>query len=177
MRHQLQDLITEEKQNGAHSTMAAGLVDLESMKSLLASDDKALEKLGRLAEDTNVGELDGSGDKDGNVVERVRKMTVKLANLMTAVVRNRLDRRYLEALTEDQIPVEGMPEQEEYIAALKADLESLDAEIPVVAKMSAEAEFLRPMVGEIQKRKGMVEQVVSGRGGYVKSLSYFFYVI
>ena len=144
----------------------AGLVDLKSMKNLLASDDKAIEKLERLAEETSMDGLDT--DKERDIVDKVRKMTVKLASLMTAVVRHRLDRTYFEALSGEQLPEEAnQPEQDVYIAVLKADLESLDAEIPDVAKMSTEAEFLRPVVGEVQKRKEVLEEVVSGRGAYV----------
>jgi len=144
-----------------------GLVDLKSMKNLLASDDKAIEKLERLAEETSVEGLES--DKGGDIVEKVRKMTIKLASLMTAVVRHRLDRTYFEALSGEQLPEKGsQPEQDAFITVLKGDLESLDAEIPDVAKMSAEAEFLRPVVGEVQKRKGMLEEVVSGRGIYVQ---------
>lgn len=166
--------MAEEETGGPKAAgVAAGLVDLESMKGLLASDDKVLEKLQRLAEETSVEGLDGSqNDKEGDIVEKVRKMTVKLASLMTAVVRLRLDRAYIETLAggqESDAPVEDIPDQDEYLAALKADIESLDAEIPAVAKMSAEAEFLRPVVGEVQKRKGLLEEVVSGRGGYVCS--------
>jgi len=155
-----------------------GLVDLKFIKNLLASDDKAVEKLERLAEETSVEGLDTT--KEGDIVEKVRKMTVKLSSLMTTVVRHRLDRTYFEALSGEQLPDgEKQPEQDEYIAVLKADLESLDAEIPDVAKMSAEAEFLRPVVGEVQKRKGMLEEVISGRGAYVTQsfISLLFYIL
>ena len=158
------------KPGGAQAeASAAGLVDLKSMKNLLASDDKAIEKLERLAEETSVEGLET--DKEGDIVGGVRKMTVKLASLMTDVVRHRLDRTYFEALSGEELAEEGnQAEQGAYIAVLKADLESLDAEIPDVAEMSAEAEFLRPVVGEVQKRKGMLEEVVSGRGIYVSAL-------
>lgn len=157
--------MAEGKFNGAETT-AAGLVDLGSMKNLLASDDKAIEKLERLAEETSVEGLDT--DKERNIVEKVQKMTAKLASLMTAAVRHRLDRTYFEALSGEQLPEErNQPEQDAYIAELKAGLEIIYAEIPDVAEMSAEAEFLRPVVGEVQKKKGMLEEVVSGRGAYV----------
>ncbi|KAF8458438.1 hypothetical protein BGX38DRAFT_567898 [Terfezia claveryi] len=170
LRHQLNDLMTGGKLGGAEAeAMGAGLVDLKSMKSLLASDDKAIEKLERLAEETSMEELETN--KEGDIVEKVRKMTVKLANLMTAIVMHRLDRTYFEAYSGEHLPEEGnLPEQDAYIAVLKADLESLEAEIPDVAKMSAEAEFLRPVVGEVQKRKGMLEEVVSGRGTYIRDV-------
>lgn len=177
LRHQLNDLMAEGKPGEAQGE-TMGLVDLKFIKNLLASDDKAVEKLERLAEETSVEGLDTT--KEGDIVEKVRKMTVKLSSLMTTVVRHRLDRTYFEALSGEQLPDgEKQPEQDEYIAVLKADLESLDAEIPDVAKMSAEAEFLRPVVGEVQKRKGMLEEVISGRGAYVTQsfISLLFYIL
>ncbi|KAF8419576.1 hypothetical protein EV426DRAFT_274065 [Tirmania nivea] len=167
LRHQLNDLMAEGKPAGEQAeATTVGLVDLKSMKNLLASDDKAIEKLERLAEETSVEGLDA--DKERDIVEKVQEMTVKLATLMTGVVRYRLDRTYFEALSGEQLLDEGnQPEQDAHMTVLKADLESLDAEVPDVAKMSAEAEFLMPVVGEVQKRKGMLEEVISGRGAYV----------
>ena len=199
LRGQLEELQKDVGSGGVKAAaVGAGLADLDSLSEVLAGDDKVLEKLERLAEETNAGDLEEG--KEGDVVERVRKMTLKyvysstrifhlcfhtcglmsgrlwtddrLGSLMTQAVRHRLDRIYLETLAAEQPSHAGkvipdIAQQEEYIKTLKADLESLDAEIPTVAKMSAEAEFLKPVVGEVQKRKGMLEEVIGGRGGYV----------
>lgn len=143
-----------------------------SMKALLSSDDTVLDKLNRLAQETHVGGLDASSDQARGIVTQVRKLTIKLASLFTAIVRHRLDRTYLVALAEagaDDQPTNGLypPEPEPHISVVKSDLESLDAEVPAVAKMSAEAEFLKPVVDEMEAKKEMLEAVVTGRGGYV----------
>ena len=147
-----------------------------SMKALLSSDDTVLDKLNRLAQETYVDGLDdSSSDQARDIVAQVRKQTIKLASLFTAIVRHKLDRTYLVSIAgagaEDrQANSPCSPEQEQHISVVKSDLASLDAEVPAVAKMSAEAEFLKPVVDGMGARKEMLEVVVAGRGGYVLPL-------
>lgn len=149
-----------------------------SLKALLSSDDTVLDKLNRLAQETYVDGLDGSSsDQARDIVAQVRKQTIKLASLFTAIVRHRLDRTYLVSIAGAGVGAEDQqanspysPEQEQHISVVKSDLASLDAEVPAVAKMSAEAEFLKPVVDGMGARKEMLEVVVAGRGGYVLPL-------
>ncbi|KAI5811223.1 hypothetical protein DFH27DRAFT_532237 [Peziza echinospora] len=166
LRNQIKDLQHDDSQSTAPNTTASNLVDLNSLQEMLASDDKILKKLERLAEETDVGDIDGS--KEQKVVDKVRLMTQKLSDLLTAVVRTRLDRVYSETLgCPKEWTFVKSEEENQVIYNLQKDLEGLDLEIPAVSKMSTEGEFLRPVLGEVKKRKALLEDIVGGRGSYV----------
>ncbi|KAF8468975.1 hypothetical protein BDZ91DRAFT_781917 [Kalaharituber pfeilii] len=169
LRHHITDLRQWDKGQTAAAVGTGKLVDINAMKDLFANDDKVLAKLERLAEETPVGAMDDSSKED--VIKRMRMMTARLAYLHITTIRTRLDRVFLETLNcpPALAPPED-PSHSEYLQALKSDLESLDTEIPAVAKMSSEAEFLKPVVGEWERRKGVVGEVVRGRGGYIRDV-------
>ena len=75
LRNQIKDLQNDDSQGTAPNTAASNLVDLNSLQEMLASDDKILKKLERLAEETDVGDIGGS--KEQKVVDKVRLMTQK----------------------------------------------------------------------------------------------------
>jgi hypothetical protein len=81
-------------------------------------------------------------------------------------IRTRLDRTYLDALT-DSKHAHGNDEGSE-VADTQEELESLYSEILPVAQMSAEQQFLEPALREIAARDGQGQQRSAKAVKYVR---------
>ncbi|KAG0634060.1 hypothetical protein HOY80DRAFT_1025974 [Tuber brumale] len=150
----LKEEITDLKQY-----MKESAVDVEGVNKMLESDDRVLARLERLAGGVIVG---GDGDDGKEVVERVTALVKKLSILSATALKTRLDRIFLEVAGSHNSE-NSDPEVEE----LQKDLESLYAEIPSVAEMAAEQEFLQPVLDEVHKGRMKASEGLRLGGKYI----------
>ena len=162
--------------------MEESAVDVEGVNKMLESDDRVLARLERLAGGVIVGD---GGDDGKEVVERVTALVKKqepfsilphrefanafyrLSALSAIALKTRLDRIFLEVAGSHN-SANNDPEADE----LQKDLESLYAEIPSVAEMAAEQEFLQPVLDEVHKGRMKASEGLRLGGTYVGSSSF-----
>lgn len=96
----------------------------------------------------------------------------RLAILSAAALKARLDRMFLEIVSPevDTNTAEG-DQDADAVAELKQDLESLYSEIPSVAQMAAEQEYLRPVLKEVENGRRKGGEGLKVGGAYVSTLS------
>jgi hypothetical protein len=88
----------------------------------------------------------------------------RLSTLSSSALKARLDRIFTETVGST---VDNYAEPDPEAADLQKDLESLYAEIPSVAEMAAEQEFLQPVIKEVQKCRMKAEEGLRLGGAYV----------
>lgn len=86
--------------------------------------------------------------------------------LSAASLKARLDRMFLEIVNPKNNTTTN-PADADAIAELKQDLESLYSEIPSVAQMAAEQEYLRPVIKEVENGKKKAREGLQVGGAYV----------
>ncbi|KAL7276570.1 hypothetical protein RUND412_000450 [Rhizina undulata] len=147
-------------------------VDLEGAEKLLESDDRVLGRLERLAGGIVVPSEENDAE-EREVIEKISTLVKKLSELSALSLRTRLDRLFL--IHYPRLPGNDDSTTEEVdptVEELKRDLESLYTEIPSVAEMAAQDEFLRPVLEEIEKNGARKESDRTwGMGGeYIKNV-------
>ncbi|RPB14029.1 hypothetical protein P167DRAFT_564213 [Morchella conica CCBAS932] len=142
----------------------ASAVDVERVERMLQSDDRVLGRLGRLADGVIVSGDDEAGGNE--VVERVTVLVKKLSTLSAAALKARLDRMFLEIVNPKNNTTTN-PADADAIAELKQDLGSLYSEIPSVAQMAAEQEYLRPVIKEVENGKKKASEGLQVGGAYI----------
>lgn len=135
LMYQLSDL---EQQNKISQSSVKQMVD-----GIFKEDDKLLASLQKLA-----GELDSGSSKDNDTIARIRDLCARYIKHTVDGVRTKLDRIYLEALN-GAAGVESHGTNQQEVAELQEELESLYSEVLPVAQMSAEQQYLEPALREI----------------------------
>ncbi|KAI5841022.1 hypothetical protein DFP73DRAFT_586474 [Morchella snyderi] len=159
-------ILREEVADFKKNTRAS--VDLEGVEKMLHSDDRVLGRLSRLADGVIV-----SGNEvaeDNEVVERVTVLVEKLSMLSATSLKARLDRMFLEIVNPRNITNTANNPDTDAVAELKQDLESLYSEIPSVAQMAAEQEYLRPVIREVENGKKKASEGLQVGGAYIRDV-------
>ncbi|KAL3425017.1 hypothetical protein PVAG01_04298 [Phlyctema vagabunda] len=129
----------------------------QTVDAVLKSDDKLLSSLQKLSND-----LEPSQSTDDVLIEKIRELCARLIKHTVQGVRTKLDRIYLEALSEANGDAKTSETEE-----LQEELESLYAEILPVAQMTAEQQYLEPALREIKARSGQGQQRTEVAVAYV----------
>ncbi|KAL8383324.1 hypothetical protein RB595_006866 [Gaeumannomyces hyphopodioides] len=114
-----------------------------TINGLLQSDDRLLASLQKLGQQLEEEELHAG-------VENVRETCARLIKHTVEMIRTKLDRIYLEAV--ESALAETLAASADDVKAMDAELEELYTEILPVAQMSAEQQFLEPMVQSLRER-------------------------
>jgi hypothetical protein len=122
----------------------------QTVDSILKSDDKLLLSLQKLASDLGPGQ-----PEDDTMIVRVRELCARLIKHTVEGIRTRLDRIYLEALS--NAPADRNADEQE-ISDLQEELESLYSEILPVAQMSAEQQYLEPALQTLKANNGQRQE-------------------
>ncbi|KAF4580932.1 vacuolar H+/Ca2+ exchanger [Ophiocordyceps camponoti-floridani] len=120
----------------------------ELVRDMLKSDDRLLAGFQKLC-----CELDKPVPEDEVLMERLRKTCARLARVTVDTARARLDRIYI-----DTIVATGRSRtaaDEDDVAAIKEEVESLFSEMLPVAHMSIDRQHIRPALDSIAARSGM----------------------
>ncbi|ESZ97172.1 hypothetical protein SBOR_2428 [Sclerotinia borealis F-4128] len=135
LMYQLSDL---EQQNKMSQSSIKQTVD-----GIFKLDDKLLASFQKLA-----GELDPGSSEDHDTIARIRDLCARYIKHTVDGVRTKLDRIYLEAL---EVPAgaDAQDTNQQEVAELQEELESLYSEVLPVAQMSAEQQYLEPALREI----------------------------
>jgi hypothetical protein len=125
---------------------------LSSLTSRLKEDDRILAGLEKLASGIR------STGNDASVAKRTEQLGAVLAEYVAEEIHYRLDRLYLESIQADQTGSKQAAGQheEEALAALREELESLYPEVDVLAEMSTKQQFSEPVLRELQNRHGQL---------------------
>ncbi|KUJ19137.1 uncharacterized protein LY89DRAFT_716730 [Mollisia scopiformis] len=132
----------------------------QTVDSILKSDDKLLLSLQKLASD-----LDPGKPEDDVLVARIRELCARYIKHTVEGIRTRLDRIYLEALSQSR-DTNGHGADGQEAVDLQEELESLYSEILPVAQMSAEQQYLEPALRSIAATNG------KGQRRAVKAVTY-----
>ncbi|VUC21980.1 unnamed protein product [Clonostachys rosea] len=120
-----------------------------TVEGILASDDKLLSSLQKLG-----WELDQQDPEEAGKIDKLREISIRLIKITVETLRTKLDRVYLEALTNAERSGEARATTVEEVRALEEELESLYSEIFPVAQMSVEQQYLDPASKSIGGRSG-----------------------
>lgn len=89
--------------------------------------------------------------------------------LSAAALKAKLDRMFLETVSQ-KVDTSGDPDPDaDAIAELEQDLESLYSDIPSVAEMAAEQEYLRPVRREVENGRRKTSESLRVGGAYVST--------
>lgn len=89
--------------------------------------------------------------------------------LSAAALKARLDRMFLEMVS-PKADTDGDPDPDaDAVAELRQDLESLYSDIPSVAEMAAEQEYLRPVRREVENERRKASEGLRVGGTYVSA--------
>lgn len=134
---------------------------------LLHSDDKILASLKKLS-----AALLRSSSETDDYSERIKQLCASLIKYTVEGVRVKLDRLYIEGLEGHPGSLaDGAGVQNEDMAGLKAELESLYSEIVHVAQMSAEQRYLQLALRSIAAQGGQGTERSKKIAHYVSSKS------
>ncbi|KAL8348985.1 hypothetical protein RB601_002135 [Gaeumannomyces tritici] len=133
----------QQQQAGGGAEAATGRFQT-TLDGLLQSDDRLLASLQKLGQQLEEHEVHVGAEKARETCARLIKHTVEM-------IRTRLDRVYLEAV-ESALSSETLAASVDDVKAVEAELEELYTEILPVAQMSAEQQFLEPMVQSLRER-------------------------
>jgi hypothetical protein len=122
----------------------------QTVDDILKSDDKLLLSLQKLASD-----LDPGRPEDDATIEKIRNLSARLIKHTVEGIRTKLDRIYLEALS--NAPKDNEADAQE-IVELQEELESLYSEILPVAQMSTEQQFLEPALQSLKATNGQGQE-------------------
>ncbi|BCR89107.1 uncharacterized protein ACHE_50305S [Aspergillus chevalieri] len=156
------DLVHELEANLRAETEKArldGKKILSSLTSRLKEDDRILAGLERLASGIK------STGNDASVAKRTEQLVAVLAEYVAEEIHYRLDRLYLESSQADQVGSKQAAGEhdEEALAALREELESLYPEVDVLAEMSTKQQFSEPVLRELQNRHGQLRNASQGK--------------
>lgn len=98
----------------------------------------------------------------------------RLAMLSAAALKARLDRMFLEMVSPEANT--GDDPDADAVAELRRDLESLYSDIPSVAEMAAEQEYLRPVRREVENGRKKASEGLRVGGTYVSAYSHCHHV-
>lgn len=157
MAYQTSDI--EQQQRAAESGVQ------QTVDGIFKSDDKLLLSLQKLASDLDPG----SPENDG-LIERIRELCARLIKHTVEGIRTRLDRIYLEALS-NLNTTNGHGSDGQEVIDLQDELESLYSEILPVAQMSAEQQFLQPALRTIAASGGRSQERAVKAVKYVSIIS------
>ncbi|KAL6866521.1 hypothetical protein ACO1O0_002632 [Amphichorda felina] len=127
----------------------SGTVLNQTVDGILSSDDKLLSSLQKLG-----WELDQQDPEEAQTVERLREVCMRLIKNTVETLRTKLDRVYLESLTEAERSGMSKPASSDEVNALQEEVESLYSEILPVAQMSVEQQHLGPALESVSSRNG-----------------------
>lgn len=130
----------------------------QAVASKLKNDDRRLAAAESLAADLE------SSREDGLLLQRAGELAGTLAQLRSEEIYTRLDRIYLESLSESSST--GQPAEEE-ISLLEQDLDSLYPEIEVLAQMAARQQYEQPIICEVQRGRQEMTQSIEEKLGLV----------
>lgn len=146
----------------AEKATADGKRILSSLTVRLKEEDRILAGLERLASGIN-----SSGD-DVLVVKKAAQLGAMLAGCVSEEIQHRLDRLYLESIQSKQgVPGKLSEHEDEELAALEEELESLYPEIDVLAEMSTQQQFSEPILRELQNHHGQIRDASHRKLEYV----------
>lgn len=141
--------VSELKQQGDES----GRNLSATVEGILASDDKLLSSLQKLG-----WELDQQDPEEAGKIDKLREISIRLIKITVETLRTKLDRVYVDALTNAERSGEARSTTGEEVRALEEELESLYSEIFPVAQMSVEQQYLDPASKSIGGRSGQSMQ-------------------
>lgn len=125
----------------------------QSVDGILRSDDKLLLSLQKLASD-----LDPGLPEDNAMEPKIRDLCARLIKYTVEGIRTRLDRIYLENLSRAPGSQKLDNSEQQEIADLQEELESLYSELLPVAQMSVEQQFLEPALRIIASSSGQGQE-------------------
>lgn len=136
--------LDEELKRETEKTTADGRKILSFLTSRLKEDDRKLASIEDLA-----SQIESIGN-DFSAMKQASQLSDLLAEYIAAELYHRLDRLYLTAIQTDKLDGdEPSADDDEVVAALEADLESLYQEIGVLAQMSTTQQFNKPIHREL----------------------------
>ncbi|EHA25105.1 hypothetical protein CBS63078_7344 [Aspergillus niger] len=118
---------------------------LSSLTARFKEDDRLIANLERLASGIETSQ------QDENSAKIASERCTALAQCVADEIKCRLDRLYLESIRAGlmKMRTEPAPTEDEPLAALEEELESLYPEIDVLAEMSTRQQFAVPIIGEL----------------------------
>ncbi|KAJ5368798.1 uncharacterized protein N7496_008558 [Penicillium cataractarum] len=119
---------------------------LSSLSTRLKQDDKVLAEL-----ETLISGIKSNGN-DAATVKRAGQLSSMLADYNAEEIHYRLDRLYLETILSGPPKASQTITEDQNIAALQDELESLYPEIEILAEMSTKQQFHEPILREIQNQ-------------------------
>ena len=130
-----------------------------SLTSRLKEDDRILAGLERLTSGIK------SAGNDASVAKRTEQLGAVLAEYVAEEIHCRLDRLYLESIQANQAGSKQAAgeHEEEAVAALREELESLYPEVDVLAEMSTKQQFSEPVLRELRNRHGQLRNTSQGK--------------
>ncbi|GKZ22813.1 hypothetical protein AbraCBS73388_008989 [Aspergillus brasiliensis] len=117
---------------------------LSSLTARFKEDDRLIANLERLASGIETSE------QDENSAKLASERCTALAQCVAGEIKCRLDRLYLESIQAGLMKTRTEPTPEnEPLAALEEELESLYTEIEILAELSTKQQFADPIIGEL----------------------------
>ncbi|KAL3456337.1 hypothetical protein BJX64DRAFT_281456 [Aspergillus heterothallicus] len=124
---------------------------LSVLTTRLKDDDRLLSDLERVATAVK------SSDADAFLMKQTSEMSAILAKFVAEEICCRLDRLYLEKVSDAKASSDGLANAEhEAIRGLEAELDSLYPEINILAEISTKQQFVEPILRELQNHHGQL---------------------
>ncbi|CEJ60870.1 hypothetical protein PMG11_09425 [Penicillium brasilianum] len=142
----LSDELEASFRSATEKTAAQNKQVLFSLSSRLKQDDKVLDEL-----ETLISGVKSNGT-DASTVKRASQLSAILADYNAEEIHHRLDRLYLETILSGPSKASQTSTEDENIAALQEELESLYPEIEILAEMSTKQQFHEPILREIHNQ-------------------------
>ncbi|OAX79061.1 hypothetical protein ACJ72_06622 [Emergomyces africanus] len=117
---------------------------LPQLASKLKDDDRSMQSLEKLASTIHID------TNDEKLNARTTDLTAKLSGYLAEEVHTRLDRLYLESLGNS--PAGPDDDEEEALATLQKEINSLYSEIEILSEMITQQEFRIPILHALQSR-------------------------
>ncbi|OJD09801.1 hypothetical protein AJ78_08919 [Emergomyces pasteurianus Ep9510] len=117
---------------------------LPELASKLKDDDRSMQSLEKLASTIHID------TNDRELTARATDLTGKLAKYLAEDVHTRLDRLYLESLRNSSSGPEE--DEEEALATLQEEINSLYSEIEILSEMTSQLEFRVPILHALRSR-------------------------
>ncbi|PKS10128.1 hypothetical protein jhhlp_001878 [Lomentospora prolificans] len=137
----------------------------QSVGTLLESDDKLLRSLEKLSNEFNLGD-----SRDDEAINKLQETCMKLIKCTVEMMRCKLDRTYLEALSKaTRNPDDGGSASAEDVQTLQEELDSLYSEIFPVVQMSVENQYMRPAMRKIKAQNAQALDHASVAVDYIQS--------
>ncbi|KAA8652306.1 hypothetical protein EYZ11_008864 [Aspergillus tanneri] len=151
--------------NESEKATTDGRKILSVLTILMKEDDRIFTDIEKL-----VTEVNTTGD-DALFVKHTLDLDTRLSQYVAEEIQHRLDRSYLESIQDSQKPGHCLRETEdEGMATLEDELESLYPEIDVLAEISSKQRYGEPILRELHNRHGKMRIAAHKKLDYIIDL-------